>query len=374
MVTSAATAAASRNDGSAKGSSAPAWLMTAVVLAAAIFAFSPRPAPPFAATQVQPDGLLVTGLARHGNRLLAAGEQGQILVADSPKGPWHSATVTPQRGSTFTQVAFLGEHLALAVGHDGWLVRSEDNGETWKEAAFNAELSDPLMGVSGPYDGKLYAYGAFGLLMTSVDQGKTWQKDTLAEAADPNAKPAAPAAEVDPNADPYANFQASGGGIADHHLNAMTRLADGALMLVGERGLMARSDDQGKTWKSLPEIYSGSFYGLIPTQGGGLLAYGMRGNAFYSSDSGKTWTKSTVPDTVSLFGATLTPRQEVVLVGENNSIFISTDGGRHFKLSSTGGHTRLATVVPLDSGDLLTAGEAGIRLREPGVNLGEGQK
>lgn len=369
----ATASAAPDNTGFTRGGSLPAWLMTVVVLAAAVFAFSPRAAPPFALTQVQPDGLLVNGLARHGNRFLAAGEQGQILVADSFKGPWHSAKVTPQRGSTFTQIGFFGNQLAMAVGHDGWLVRSEDNGESWTEAAFNPDLSDPLMGVSGPYDGKFYAYGAFGLLMTSTDQGKTWQKETLTEAVDPKAAPAAPVAEVDPNADPFANFQA-GGSMADHHLNAMAKAPDGALMLAGERGQILRSEDQGKTWKKLPDIYSGSFYGLTQTQGGGMLAYGMRGNAFYSGDSGKTWVKSEIPLAVSLFGATLTPRQEVVLVGENNSIFISRDGGKHFKLSSEGGHERLVAVVPLDSGELLTAGEAGIRLRMPGVPYGAVQK
>ena len=363
-----ASAAASRQQGSAKGSSAPAWLMTVIVLASAVYAFSPRSAPPFAATQVQPDGLLVTGLARQGTRIVAVGEQGQILVANSPKGPWHSATVTPQRGSTFTQLAFIGPKLALAVGHDGWMVRSEDNGETWKEVAFNTELSDPLMGVAGPFDGTLYAFGAFGLLMTSTDAGKTWNKQPLTEAIDPTAAPVV-VAEVDPNADPFANFQA-GGGMADRHLNAMVRTPDGALLIAGERGLLARSDDKGATWTKLPDIYSGSFYGITLTTSGGLLVYGMRGNAFYSDDSGKTWVKSEIPAAVSLFGAARTLRQEMVLVGENNTILLSKDGGKTFKLSSQEGHERLVAVVPTDSGELLTAGEAGIRLREPGVKTG----
>lgn len=358
----ASAAVASRDPGLAKWGSAPAWLMTVIVLAAAVYAFSPRTPPPFTPTQVHADGLLVTGLVRAGSRYVAAGEQGQILFADSAKGPWHSAKVTPQRGSTFTQLQFFGDRLGLAVGHDGWMVRSEDRGETWQEVAFNAELSDPLMGVAGPYDGKLYAFGAFGLLMVSTDQGKTWQKQPLTEAVDPNA-PVAAVAEVDPNADPFANFQSVSSGMADRHLNAMTRTADGALLLVGERGLLARSEDQGQTWKQLPEIYTGSFYGVINTQTG-LLVYGMRGNAFYSSDSGKTWIKSEVPRALSLFGATLTPQQEVVLVGENNTVFMSKDGGKRFRLALERGHDRLVTVVSTDGRELLAAGEKGMRLIE----------
>src|SRR3546814_10896358 len=67
----------------------PALVLTLIVAAAAIYAFSPRPAPPFAPTEVHPDGVLIDGLARDGDRLLAVGEQGNILYADSVKGPWH---------------------------------------------------------------------------------------------------------------------------------------------------------------------------------------------------------------------------------------------------------------------------------------------
>ena len=372
MVASASTAAASQEHVSTADSGWPAWLMTAIVLAAAVYAFSPRTPPPFAPTQVKPDGLLVTSLARQGTRFVAAGEQGQILLADSPKGPWHSAKVTPQRGSTFTQVSFISPKLAFAVGHDGWMVKSVDQGETWTEIAFNTESSDPLMGVAGPYYGKLYAFGAFGLLMASSDQGKTWQKQTMVEALDPNAPPVV-VQEVDPDADPFANFQA-GGGLFDRHFNAMLQAPDGSLLLAGERGLLLRSDDQGQTWGKLPDIYSGSFYGLTLTTDGGLLVYGMRGNAFHSADSGKTWVKSKIPLAVSLFGAARTLRQEMVLVGENNAIFVSKNGGQSFKLASTDGHERLVAVVPSDSGELLTAGEAGISLRDPSINLGAAAK
>ena len=117
----------------------PAAVFTGMVLGAALFAFSPRPAPVFTPTQVFPDRVLINGLAQNGKRILAAGEQGHILVADDPHGPWRDATVEPQRGSSFTQVHYIGDGVALAVGHDDWIVRSEDNGQTWKEVSFNKD-------------------------------------------------------------------------------------------------------------------------------------------------------------------------------------------------------------------------------------------
>src|SRR5437016_830504 len=109
---------ASLQSGHIRGSAIRGWPASAlvlVVLGAAGFAFSPRPAPPFPPTAVHPDQLLVNGLAREGSRLVAVGEQGAILIADNPAGPWNGAKVEPNRGSTFTAVAFVGDGIALAV-------------------------------------------------------------------------------------------------------------------------------------------------------------------------------------------------------------------------------------------------------------------
>ena len=363
---------ASLQSGNPGGSFARGWpatLLVLIVLGAAAFAFSPRPAPPFPPTAVHPDQLLVNGLAREGSRLVAVGEQGAILIADNPAGPWNGAKVEPNRGSTFTAVAFIGDGIALAAGHDSWIVRSQDHGQTWKEVYFDAEQSQPLLGIAGPYDGKLFAFGAFGQFLTSADQGQTWQKETLVEASAPG-KPAKPVAVVNPD-DPFGGAAAASNGISDHHFNAMTRAADGSLILVGERGLIARSRDVGKTWTAAKLNYKGSFYGVIaaPQE---LLVFGMRGNAFVSKDSGQSWQKSEVPVQVSLFGGALQPGGDIVLVGDNNSVLVSNDGGAHFTLASQA-QTRglaagLSAVIPLDDGRLLTGGDGGLALQKMSAN------
>lgn len=350
----------------------PAYIMVLLVLVAAVYSFAHRPPPPFPPTQIQPDKLLVNGLAMQGSRIVAAGELGHILIADSPDGPWREATIEPTRGSTFTRAAFIGDKVALAVGHDGWIVRSADGGETWKEVAFSTERPDPLLGIAGPFDGKLFAFGAFGLFMTSADQGQTWQPaDLVIEGEGEAAATAAAPAEEDPNADPFANFTEGGsGGQADRHLNQMISVADGSLLLVGERGLLLQSADSGATWKKLESGYEGSFFGALAPGEGRLLVFGMRGNAYVSADNGKTWTKAQTPNTVSLFSGTLLPNGHVVLVGDNNTVLLSTDGGSTFSVSSEakvrGLAAGLAEVVPLPDGQLLTAGDSGIVKRPLG--------
>jgi photosystem II stability/assembly factor-like uncharacterized protein len=361
MNATAAPAVRVRNASASSTGSWPALAFTVIVAAAAAYAFSPRPAPPFAPTAVHPDGLLVTGLARSGTRLVAVGEQGRILIADDARGPWHEAKVEPQRGSTLTQVKFIDEQTAIAVGHDGWILRSSDAGATWKETffleapkddappadvGFSAEppaddappaawtppplQPDPLLGIAGPFDGHLFAVGGFGLMLTSIDGGQTWTR-------------------------------IAGESIADHHLNAMVRAADRSLIVVGERGLMARSTDDGQTWQKMPPVYDGSFFGAITLPSKALLVFGMRGNVFRSDDDGKTWKKIKTPVESSLFTGSVSPRGEIVLAGAGRVILVSNDDGHSFSQPLPGDPHDLSAVLPLTASSLITAGDGGIQ-------------
>ncbi|MDB5988369.1 MAG: hypothetical protein JWR16_3422 [Nevskia sp.] len=348
----------------------PAVLMVVLVMGAALFAFSPRPTPPFPPTRIAPDRLLIDGIARSGTRLLAAGELGTILIADSPSGPWTIAKVEPQRGSTFTQVLFVDDKLALAVGHDSWIVRSEDGGQSWKEVNFNAEQSEPLLGIAGPFHGKLFAFGGFGQMLVSGDLGKSWQPQTI-DTATPAV--AAPKTAVAP-ADPYGADATDDGG-AGRHFNGMVQLGDGSLLLVGEKGLMMKSGDGGAHWKLLPAVYNGSFFGALMLPSQTVLVYGMRAHVFISHDNGKTWQAGVTPGQMSLFGGTVTTDGAIYLVGDGNTVLKSKDGGAHFSLAvladQAGVGTRggLAAVLPLSGSALLTAGENGVGIQK--LALGE---
>ncbi|HEY1154577.1 MAG TPA: hypothetical protein VGE73_12040 [Pseudolabrys sp.] len=356
----------------------PALLVSALVIGAALYAFSPRSQPEFPATRVYADRILANGIAQQGQQIVAVGEQGQILIADDVQGPWTSAAVEPQRGSTLTGIVFPAKDLAIAVGHDGWILRSTDGGQHWKEVGFAAE-SDPLLGVAGPFDGRLFAYGAFGLLMSSDDQGRSWQKIELNVAGETGAAPAE--AAVDPNADPFADpFAASGddpfanfdaSAVGGHgHLNAMTQAADGSLILVGERGMLLKSTDKGQSWARLPEVYSGSFFGVLSLPSKTLVAFGMRGNVFRSTDFGASWQAAKVPEQNSLFGGAVDAQGNAVLAGAGNTVLRSTDDGVSFELAAPLARNGLADLIALPSGDWLTAGDGGIKRVEAAAPAG----
>ena len=93
--------------------------MSLAVLATAVWAFAPRPLPPFPATALRADGLQINGIARAGERLVAVGERGKILFSDDRGGDWRVAAVDKPQGATLTQVAFADSRHGIAVGHSG---------------------------------------------------------------------------------------------------------------------------------------------------------------------------------------------------------------------------------------------------------------
>ncbi len=357
----------------------PAMLLSLIIIGAAVYSFSPRPPPAFPATQVEVDQLLVTDLARLGQRIVAVGEQGKILYADDPGGPWTLASLDRNRGSTLTEVLFLNDQVLVAVGHDSWILRSSDAGKSWTEVLFDAEKAEPLLGLAGPFDGELMAYGAFGQWQVSQDQGKTWSRRQLVKnaadspdeaAADPFSDPFAdPFASTGDDYDPFAAF-GSGGGFDDfssRHLNAMTQASDGSLWLAGERGLVARSDNAGESWTQFETGYSGSFYGVFETQGGRIMAHGMRGNIYSSRDGGESWQRSQTEVSESMYGGRVLDDGTILLAGSSNVILRSRDNGRSFQQVSVKNSRTLTDILPVAPDVWLTAGESGVRLQGPGV-------
>jgi photosystem II stability/assembly factor-like uncharacterized protein len=373
LMNDSASASAVRNAAAGGGlSGLPSFLVAALVIAGAVYSFSPRKPPVFMETQVYADRLLVNSVARNNGRLVAVGEQGQILLADDAQGPWRSAAVEPQRGSTFTSVRFADKRVAVAVGHDGWIVRSSDGGETWSEVAFNESGSDPLLGIAGPYNGRLFAYGAFGMYLVSDDLGQTWNERSIS-AASAGQEADVFAESDDPYADPFAAFQAQEFS-GERHVNGITRAADGALIAVGERGLLQRSTDNGESWTELPEIYSGSLFGVVLLPSKTLVTYGMRGNAFRSEDHGQTWTRSELPTSVSMFAGSVDAQGQVLLAGAGSLVLRSIDDGRSFKQQTVSARDSIAELLPLPGDAWLTAGEGGLRITRPSATTANGER
>jgi photosystem II stability/assembly factor-like uncharacterized protein len=297
-----------------------------VVLGAAAFAFSPRPMPVFPATAIGASRVLLLGLAAADKRAVAVGERGVILLSDDEGRNWRLAKSRTE--ATLTAVHFVDSRRGFAVGHDAVILVTEDAGETWKQVHAAPDEQKPLLAVWFENPERGIAVGAYSSFYRTSDGGKSWQ--AAAEFA------------------------------GDQHFNALAGGGDGKLLLVGEAGLVARSDDAGRSWTTLTTPYKGSYFGVLRLADTAWLAFGLRGNAFRSDDDGVRWTLvSPASAQASLMGGTTLPDGGVVLVGREGAVLESRDHGKTFAARKTADGKALAAVLRLPAGACVLVGEGG---------------
>ncbi len=357
-----------------------------LVTAAQAERFSMQPSIP------SPDAprVLMLDVALTGDRLIAVGEQGHIILSDDNGVSWTHAEVPVSL--MLTGVVFPKAERGWAVGHEAMVLTSEDGGGTWTvalasetiaalqvdaaneaiaeaEAALEAApeeareeaqwaledaeialedaelaieegIAYPALDVWFESVDRGYVLGAYGLLLATADGGATWKLHSK---------------RLD-NPDGY-------------HLYGIARSASGALVIAGEAGGLHRSRDDGKTWERLEAPYAGSFFGILSTDDGSLLIFGLRGNIFRSEDDGETWTPVDAPGDSTLFGGRVLGDGRIVLVGAAGTVLQSRDGGMTFETLAVPGRSARNAVAQNAAGNLVLAGFGGVRV----IGKGDGQ-
>ena len=322
---------------------------------------------PLAALDSEPAPLasrsLLLDVTRAGNRMVAVGDRGHILLSDDEGGSWRQVIV-PTR-AMLTGVSFGDEWHGWAVGHDGLILATIDGGQTWsrQDAAEDLEtvfldvyFSDPLHGL---------AVGAYGRCRLTLDGGKSWQ--TASPVPD----------EVHMNQAAAADdtlYLAGESGtllVSTQARKSWPQLAlpyDGSIFDVKSiAGKTAVAPDARTAWRKLAVPYEGSLFGVVPLGGRSLLTYGLRGHVYVSEDAGATWELRPIPVPILIQAGLRLKSGLIVLGGLGGNFFLSRDGGRTFEgwkpAAYTGGVSGLLETA---DGALLVAGELGVaRLQLP---------
>ncbi|WP_225316727.1 MULTISPECIES: YCF48-related protein [Marinobacter] len=326
---------------------------------------------------------LLNDADRAGERIVAAGERGHIIFSDDQGETWVQGQVPVS--ATLTGVDFGTEAEGWAVGHSGVVLHSGDAGKTWElqltgiEAAelaiesrqqqieemeqkieeapeeekadlewalddlfFSMENleSDLEIGPVNPFldvwfenEDHGFVVGAYGMFLRTTDGGETW-RDWAPRLENPTG----------------------------FHLNAITQITGGALVIVGEAGQIFVSVDGGESWEKRESPYEGSLFGAIGTgQVNEVLAFGLRGNMFLSTDLGKSW--KVVPNEAgaTLNNGAVSDDGRITLVGNGGTVLMSTNGGTSFRPYSRDDREGVMDVVPLSGTNLLIVGEGGVK-------------
>ena len=284
-----------------------------------------------------------------GDRLVAVGERGHILLSTDAGRSWRQSPV-PTR-VTLTSVFFIDDRQGWAAGHDATILRTRDGGATWQTVFVDPERDAPILDLWFRDSRHGLAVGAYGLLLVTNDGGDSWQDQGLTISG---THPAKADALLDEAATP---------GI-DLHFNQLQAAPAGQLYLAGEGGHLYRSSDGGKHWEQSPVPYAGSLFGLLPLDDRRLLAFGLRGHLFFSADQGRHWevvetgTDATLNDAVRLRDG------RIAVVGLAGTVLLGTDNVARFDLFAQPDRAGFSRVLEAPDGALILLGAQGARRLE----------
>ena len=307
----------------------------------------------------------LTAMARAGDRIVAVGQRGIVIHADSanPTLQWHQASVPVS--TDLTGVAFPTPREGWAVGHGAVVLHSVDQGATWVKLI----------------DGKTLGETALAYYESSAAEPSAERREALLE----QARRLAEEKEAQPFLDVW--FKDAKTGYVVGTFNRIFRTDDGGehwtplidrtdnpeelhfyavrgfgneLYLAGERGMVWRWDEARSAFIDVRTPYTGSLFGLIVTPQA-VLAYGMRGSLYRSTDRGAHWQQIATGLRAGIIAGDLRPGGEIVLVAQSGDAIVSKDGGQTFQPLPLAGREMAAGILAAANGSLVVIGPAGVR-------------
>ncbi|QIR14439.1 YCF48-related protein [Shewanella aestuarii] len=298
--------------------------------------------------QIQPlaQSSLLLDIANVGDKLVAVGERGHVLVFEQQWQQVSSPVV-----SQLTKVFFLDDKLGWAVGHDATIIHTQDGGQTWSLQMQSTQLEKPFLDVRFFSATHGVAIGAYGLFYRTKDGGQTWQDEFHQELL----------FEEDVS---YLNdlkledeqLYLSERAALLPHFNRIISLEDNRLLLVGELGLVAVSSDLGQTFDKVDFDYDGSMFNAI-TLGDDVYVMGLRGHVFQAPADLSYWQQIELPVESSINSA-LVHDGDLYLVGNAGMVLKIKDGKAEVVTRRQG--ENVVAVAKNTQGEIWFAGSKGL--------------
>jgi photosystem II stability/assembly factor-like uncharacterized protein len=270
---------------------------------------------------------LLLDIAKTGDRYVAVGERGHIVVSDDNAKTWKQVSV-PTR-VMLTGVYFADANNGWAVGHDVSILKTVDGGSNWKVVYSNPQEDLPLLDVWFENADKGFAIGAYGYFLFTMDGGVNWQRRYLSEEE-------------------------------DFHLNHIFQTPGGDLYISAEAGRVYHSTDGGLNWRSVQTPYGGSFFAGL-TVGEDILVFGLLGNIYASSDNGESWISVGSGTQSMLNSGLILDDGRLLLVGLEGIVLIRAEKDKPFMSTRLSGRPGISKIIQAKDGALIAVGETGIK-------------
>lgn len=295
-----------------------------------------------------PQRALLLSVCRAGPRLIAVGEQGTVVLSDDDGATWRGAQQV-ETSATLTQVRFADPRHGWAVGHLGVVMRTHDGGEHWRrvldgdlsaqvalaEARASAEASQRVrsavqMAQDGPDKPLL------DLLVRSGDSVTVVGAFNMAYRSDDAGLTWREVGPLDAN---------------PRMLHLYGLAADGAdELFVGEAGLLMRRPLGSRAARALATPSNGTFSGILVLDTGHWLLYGLKGRILRTKDAGLSWASAQVPGEATVNCALRLAGHRIVVGDQTGRVLLSDDAGATFQVVLRGGPPVTGLAATSDGG------------------------
>jgi photosystem II stability/assembly factor-like uncharacterized protein len=268
---------------------------------------------------------LLLGVARAGDRLVAVGNAGVILLSDDAGTSWRLAKSPTDE--LLTSVLFTSPKEGWIVGQDELVLHTTDAGDSWTQQHFTKDADQTLFSIAAIAPPHLITTGAYDLILETQD-GATWQDSKI------------------PNLDD------------DFHLNCVAAHGDD-VMIAGEAGNAFVRHASG-AWTPIKLPYDGSQFACAFGKSGDFFSFGLRGSAYHLPGGSKDWAKIDLGGSQSTFGATTLADGHIVLVGSSGAIRLLDPDSLKVQSLPPVTESTLSSVVEVKQGHLIVVGDDGI--------------
>jgi photosystem II stability/assembly factor-like uncharacterized protein len=306
-----------------------------------------------------------TAVAAAGERLVAVGPRGQILVSEAGTAAWRQVPVPVS--VDLTALTFATPLLGWAVGHDGIVLHSADGGQSWVkqldgrqivrtmtefykrregegDAAAAAALAEvarmqetdgsrPLLSVWFRDARHGFVVGSFNLVLRTVDGGATWEP-WFHRTDNPR----------------LSSLYAVAGDERD-------------VFIAGEQGLLMKLDPAGERFRALKLPYEGSLFGALVPRESALVVFGMRGNVLATPDGGASWRKVVSDEAAGITAGALLPDGRYLLATQSGRLLQGSVNADRLQVIAVRKPTAYAGIA-VSAGRLGTAGWSGVAIED----------
>jgi photosystem II stability/assembly factor-like uncharacterized protein len=312
---------------------------------------------------------VLIAISRAGDRLVAVGERGIVLLSDDNGVTWRQGRSVPS-SVALTAVTFVDADNGWAVGHGGVVLHTRDGGETWVKqldgnlaaqlelqsaqamaerdpqgsqrrlAAAQQLVADaadkPFLAVYFSSPEKGLVVGAYGLAMLTEDAGAHWHSIG-------------------------ADLENPGG----MHLYSILGDRE-TLLIAGEQGMLLRGSALGRPFTKVKSPYHGTWFGAVSAQPGRELVFGLKGNA-YGLDDGNQWAVADTGERTTLTAGKKLADGSILLASEGGRLLRSNDQGRHFEIVSAKelDGSAITDVIQATDGSVVVTSIRGVKRLSP---------